>query len=178
MYYFIDWKQIEEGKAANLPDEIDYIMLAEPSYVSDYALFECVIPDEYEEIEAEFAEPVSAYLYDLLNSAKSYPPALALTRKGVRGDAKISRSDFAKKLISSLEFHLENQRISPYFMARKINPVAVWNSKGGFYWIVDYHKSHNASDRLSFVSDDYYICNASIGDFEIEIEEVEKRFLK
>jgi len=51
-------------------------------------------------------------------------------------------------------------------------------TKGGFYWIVDYYQSQNASDNISFVSDDYYICNASIEDFEIEVEEIEKRFLK
>lgn len=75
MYYFVDWRKTEDGKVANLPDEIDYIMLAEPSSVSDYALFECIIPDEYEKSESEFAEPVSNYLYDLLNSTKAFPPA-------------------------------------------------------------------------------------------------------
>ena len=175
MYYFFDWRETEDGRIANLPDEIDYIMLAEPSSVSDYALFECIIPDEYE--ESEFAEPVSDSLYDLLNSAKSYPPALALTRNEVRNNAIISRTDFAEKLVSRLEFHLENQRTSPYFMARKINRSATWNSKGEFCWIVGYKPKNNV-DNLIFVSDDYYICHASVEDFEVEIKDIEKRFLK
>lgn len=177
IYYFVDWKEIEDGKSANLPDEVDYMMLAEPSSVSDYALFECVIPDEYEEFELEFAEPVSDYLHDLLESAKGYPPALALTRKEVRGNDFVSRSNFAEQLISRLEFHFARQRDNPYYTARKINQHFTWNSKGGFYWIVDY-KPQDLLESVAFVSNDYYICYASVEDFEIETTEVEKRFVK
>ena len=173
MYYFIDWRETEEGKTANLPDDVDYIMLAEPFSTSGYALFECVIPDEYEEVD--FAEPVSDYLHDLLESAKAYPPALALTRNEIRGTEVILRSDFAERLIARLEFHLQHQRISPNFMARKINRHTTWNSEGRFCWIVGY-KLQDTFGNIAFVSDDYYICHATIEDFEVEIAEVEKRF--
>jgi len=134
MYYFVDWKETQDGKVANLPEDVDYMMVAEPSSISDYALFDCVVRDEYE--DSETVESVSDYLHDLLESSKDYPPALALIRNEVLSDQAVSKDEFAAQLIERLEFHLQHQRVNPYFMARKINRHIRWNSKGGFYWII------------------------------------------
>lgn len=62
-------------------------------------------------------------------------------------------------------------------MVRKINRAAAWKSKGEFCWITG-SKPQNKLGNITFVSDDYYICHASIEDFEVEAAEVEKRFLE
>lgn len=175
MYYFIRWRNTQDGKVADLPEDVDYAMLAEPSSSSDYALFECIVPDEYEDSEA--VEPVSDYLSDLLESAKDYPPALALAREEVKSERSIFESEFAKQLIERLEFHLKRQKSSPYFMARRINRHTQWRSEGGFNWIVGY-KSQDALRKIAFVSDDYYICHAPVEDFDVEVAEIEERFGK
>lgn len=173
MYYFVNWKETEDGKMADLPEEVDYLMLAEPSAFSDYALFECFIPDEYENLES--VDPVSNYLHDLLESAKDYPPAMALARKDVRENQIVSKEELAAYLISRLEFYFQQQRSSPYFMARKNNRQISWNSNGRFYWIIGYNPK-NTLGSINFVSCDYYVCHASIEDFDVELTEMEKRF--
>ncbi len=110
MYYFINWIHTKEGYEPALPDDVPFLMLAEPGRASEgakFALFECDLPDDFE--ESDSISEVPDELLDLLDSAKDYPPALALVRDEMKCDHSCSETEFSNMLADHLTHHLERQ---------------------------------------------------------------------
>jgi hypothetical protein len=94
VYYFIRWKHTEEGYAPDIPEDVSFLLLAEPGRACDgaeFALFRCRLPDAYE--SPENVHPVSDELVELLQAAEDYPPALALTREDLDRDESRSETE-------------------------------------------------------------------------------------
>jgi hypothetical protein len=171
MYYFVRWKHTVNGYTPELPDDVGFAMLAEPGRASDgpgFALFECHLPDDFRKSAA--VKPVSSDLAELLESAKDYPPALALARDEVADKAR-SEAAFAKKLAERLIYHLERQASSPFFLAKAIVSESFYKEAGGYYWIVGY-----SGGQVQWVSRDYHVYRDSISDFDLDTSELIARF--
>src|SRR6185436_20095737 len=113
MFCFINWQNEGMIKTPAIADGIGYVLLADSSYLADYALFECDLPYNFQNTEQ--IQRVSERLGDLLESAKKFPPVLALVRDEVSGTEPLSRDTFTTILIEKLSWHLENQRKQPFF---------------------------------------------------------------
>jgi hypothetical protein len=171
MYYFVRWKHTENGYTPALPDDVGFMMLAEPGRASDgasFALFECNLPDGYRKSAA--VKPVAPELVELLDSAKDYPPALALARDEVADEVR-SEDTFAKKLAERLIYHLERQVNSPFFLAKAVVTESFYKEAGGYYWIVGHHNG-----QVKWVSRDYHVYRDSISDFDLDSSELTARF--
>jgi len=172
MYYFIHWRYTPEGYEPALPHEVPFSMLAEPDQASrgaKFALFECDLLEGFE--ESDSISEVSSELSELLDSAKDYPPALALARDELKLEPHCSEIEFSNKLVERLNHHLQKQVKSPYFMAKAMSTETGYRHAGGYYWIVGCE-----GERVLWVSRDYYIYRDALWDFELDMSEVEIRF--
>ena len=134
MYYFVDWKRIDEGFVPALPEEMGFLLLAEPSEHETYGIFSVDVPtDEFLPFQIN---AVSEDLADLIKSAEQYPPALALARDKVREVSGLNRTAFGKAFAEILRGHLVSQRTSPFFLAEAKRTETGYKSAGAFYWIV------------------------------------------
>ncbi len=88
MFCFVNWKYEEEAKSPAVPDDVGYTVIAEPSHTSEYALLECDLP--YDFCGTAQIQQVSEQLTDLLESAKQFPPALAIMRDEFNGNEPLS----------------------------------------------------------------------------------------
>jgi hypothetical protein len=172
MYYLIRWKHTKQGYTPDIPEDISFLMLAEPGRACDgaeFALFRCNLPDDYEKPKG--ITEVSDELVDLLHSAEDYPPALALTREDLESDESRSAIKFSKKLAERLTFYLQEQAHSPFFMAKARRTELGYKHAGGYYWIVGYK-----DESVLWVSRDYIVYDAPLDDFEVDASEIKLRF--
>jgi len=114
-------------------------------------------------------------LETLLYSAKDYPPALAMMRLQIRKENVKTKNEiqFAAKEI--LINFLENQRKSPFFLAKSIETDDIERRKGGYHWIVGYSKD-NKQINVRWIAWDYHIYDSPIEHFDIELSELENKF--
>jgi len=172
MYYFIHWRHTEEGYVPDIPEDVSLVVLAEPgraSHGAEFALFKCRLPDEYEGFRS--ANPVPNELAKLLDSAEDYPPALALAREDLEGEESWSEIEFSQKLTERLVFYLDRQIHSSFFLAKARRTEVGYKQAGGYYWIVGY------KDKLVlWVSRDYQVYQDPLDDFELDSNEMERRF--
>jgi hypothetical protein len=148
MYYFINWVHPTDGYRPALLEDIAFAMLAEPSEAfkgAIFALFECELPENF--LVSEKVEPVPDHPAELLDSAKSYPPTLALTRFQVSKQPRHSKQDFTEALVQRLRFHLNGQRAAPFFLATVRVTELGYKEAGGYYWIVGYVGRFDPSTR-------------------------------
>ena len=174
MYYFINWIHTADGYRPALPEDLAFVMLAEPGTASEgatFALFECELPEDFPASEA--VEPVPDRLAELLDSAKAYPPALALTRDQVSKQPTYSKHDFTAALVQQLRFHLDGQRAMPFFLAVARVTELGYKEAGGYYWIVGYQ-----SGTVAWVSRDYFVYHDPVEHFDLDRSELEQRFDK
>ncbi len=172
MYCFIRWKRTEAGYAPDVPEGVGFLVLAEPARASDgpeFGLMECCLPEGCEESKGMYE--VSDDLEELLDSAKAYPPALALMREDLAPDECPSEIEFARRLVERLIFHLQRQIRSPFLMAKAKRTEFGYKQAGGYYWIVGYK-----DESVLWVSRDYQVYRDPLGDFELDVSEVERRF--
>jgi hypothetical protein len=172
MYYFIRWRHTEEGYEPDLPYDVSFSMLAEPGRASDgagFALFECDLPEEFGKTDSICEVPDE--LSELLDSAKDYPPALALTRDELKFDNSCSETKFANMLSDHLTHHLEKQINSQFFLAKAKSSEIGYRYAGGYYWIVGCK-----GEMVQWVSRDYHVYQDSVEEFELNLDEVIKRF--
>jgi hypothetical protein len=172
MYYFIRWKHTEEGYTPDIPEDVSFLLLAEPGRACDgaeFALFRCRLPDDYE--SPENVHLVSDELAELLHSAEDYPPALALARGDLDRDESRSETEFSQKLAERLTFYLHQQIHSPFFLAKARKTELGYKHAGGYYWIVG-----RKGRSVFYVSRDYFVYQAPLGDFELDAKEMKRRF--
>jgi hypothetical protein len=116
MYCLVDWEQTPDGKQPALPEDTGFLLLAEPFPQTDYGLFKVDVTQD--QATSLHIEPVPGYVACLLDSAKCYPPALALARNEVEQMRSPSRTTFVDALAERLQYYLEGQRSSPFFLAQ------------------------------------------------------------
>ena len=171
MYCYVNWREAsDEGKEPDLPEEIGYLVLAEPCPGSDYVLVEVTCADEYQPIM-----PVSNELEDLLDAAKQYAPALAITRESISGKEPIDQKEFERLLIERLRHLLSEQRQHLYFLALALVSEGAYKSAGTYYWIVGY-RPDRVGREINWVSRDFFIYQDSITEFAVEAADLERRF--
>ena len=173
MFCYVDWQNEGETKFPALTDGIGYVLLAEPSYISDFALLECDLP--YDFCDTTQIQRVSEQLADLLESAKRYPPALALIRDEFNGTEPLSREGFTAQLVERLCLHLQNQRKRPFFLAKAIVTELGYKYAGQYYWVVGF-RPHSPDHLIGWVSDDYHVYHDPIEHFDITVADLETRF--
>lgn len=172
MYYFIRWRHTEEGYEPALPDDVSFVMLAEPGRTSEgaeFALFECDLPEEFE--ESGSVNEVPDELSELLDSAKDYPPALALARDALKCNQSCSETEFANKLADQLIKYFQEQVDAPFFMAKARSTEVGYRHAGGYYWIVGCE-----GEMVRWVSRDYHVYRDPVGEFELDLAQVERHF--
>ena len=82
MYCFIRTSKSSNRPKPDLPDNIGFLELAYSNNQVKYGLYECAFEDATGVPES--VEPVDERLKELLESAKDYPPALAIMRDEFR----------------------------------------------------------------------------------------------
>jgi len=172
MYYFINWVHTAEGYRPALPEDLGFLLLAEPGTPSKgatFALFRCDLPDTLPFSEA--IVPVPDHLAGLLNSAKDYPPALALVRDYLYKMHSLSKSEFTETLVQQLHFHLDRQRTAPYILAAARVTETGYKESGSYYWIVGYQRG-----MVAWVSRDYFIYHDPVEHFDLDHSDLEHRF--
>lgn len=91
-YVLANWKDTGSGWGPDLPEELGYLLLAEPESQLEYGLFQ--ISGSYEACASPALHPIPDSLNALLKSAESYPPAIALARDKIRAKLCNSREEF------------------------------------------------------------------------------------
>ena len=122
----------------------------------DYALFyseDATIPPSL--------EPVTRGLCDLVESAKSYPPAIALTRRDISQLTFEAVGDFLVAVHSRLLHYLTAQRSDGFVLASGKARSGREFTLNHFYWIVD------LSDGVAtWVTEDYVLSECPVEEFK------------
>jgi hypothetical protein len=172
-YYFIDWEHTEQGYRPAIPEDLPFLMLAEPGAASEgatFGLFECDFPEGVERPDSVHRVP--SELAELIDSAKDYPPALALVRHDPRLRASLSSPpEFGKVLGELLVNQLHEQIAAPFFLAKARRTEVGYKDAGGYYWIVGYD-----GEKVRWVSRDYHVYTDLAEDFDLDMVVLEKRF--
>ena len=111
-----------------LPENAAY----EPVLCSDHDLWAIFrIFGRYPELPA-----VSTELAKLLHSAKSYPPALALTQEELLRSREPDRDKFCQEAAQLLKQHFESQPYAGYYLATPREDRDSNFLVGQFYWVL------------------------------------------
>jgi hypothetical protein len=172
MYYFTDWEKTERGYRPVLPENMGFLLLAQPQERT-YGLFKVEL-SEKEAMTCQLEE-VSDELEDLLTSAEHYPPALALARDKVRRVEGKTCAEFGEILAATLREYLSIQPESPFFLAEAKQTQAGFRYAGAYYWIVGYFPEDIGREIL-WVSRDFFIYQASLADFACDQAFLKSRF--
>ena len=174
MYYFVDWKQTDNGYVPALPEGTSYCLVAAPAAAHTYGIFDArVDEDEYPDLKQQ---RVSQDLSDLLMAAEQYAPALAVARERVRKIECASREVFVETFAALIRQLLASQRESPYFMAMATRDEGSYKSAGTYYWIVGY-RPDRVCHEVSWVSRDFFVYQNPVADFDCDRALLEERFL-
>ncbi len=175
-YCFIEWEDLQEGKMPKLPEDVPFLLLAGTPEISNWALFECDLPEDYEFNDS--IEPVSEELEILLYSAKNYPPAMALARDDMEIACKsltnISKEVFNEMFKNILKQHLQLQKHSSHFLAESMVDDEDYLIKGAFYWVIGFDPDSN---EIEWVSDDYFIYQNPVADFGLDPLKLRNMFI-
>lgn len=172
MYYFVDWVQTPDGKVAALPEDTGYAELAQHHH-ADFALFECERLEK-EQI-TERIIPVSHELADLLEAAKQYAPALALSRNDLARQKPTTHDTFQQIMVDTLKHHLQRQSVAPYVMAKAAVTETGYKYAGAYYWIVGYNPA-KVNWEVSWVSRDFFVYHDPPSHFDVDKALLKERF--
>ena len=204
-YCIAKWKKIDEnGEEVRVPcfsriEGLDYgyHYLAKPCRDSEFALYginrRCGTPSE-EFYKIEGVTEIDRYTRLLLDSAESFPPALALLEEYFGSNSErlfplnpglamvrenfgmnpltreSAEDDFIREIRNFLEsfFSKLNQLKFPYIQCiidpGKGRSSGTYLVKGRFYWLVSYHPKN---DRIDWVSRDFFVYGDSRDYFAI-----------
>lgn len=167
-YAVVPWVRSERGGRPDLPEDVGFRLLAEPSDDSAFGLFRI---DHVPASRVPSAEPVSEVLDTLLNSAERYPPALGLLWDAIkhRGGDPPSRARFLWRVERLVARYLAEQRSAPYFLARSKIKETGYRREGGWYWLVAYSRGEGV---VSWVAAGDIIYPDSATTFEVEQEQL------
>jgi len=140
------------GGPGSVIDKLDsgFLQLATPEG-SDFAIYE--VGNEYLDDPSGKLLPVPQELCSLLDSARDYPPAMALTKLEAARARPESKDSFCSALAAMLRHYLRNQPTYPFFLAEVVTSNDLDLPEQSFVWIAAIDP--NETDLL-YVSWDYY----------------------
>ncbi len=110
----------------------------------------------------------------ILESARRYPPALALARdeaSGFPAGAKMTRADFAARYAQRVAHHLDRQPEAPYLIAEAVVEEPGYLSRGQRYWVLRYLRGSN---EVRWVSDDFHVYQNAVSDFRLSASQLDR----
>lgn len=111
------------------------------------------------------ARPVPDRLANLIDSARRYPPALALAREEIAevfAEEPPTVEAFARSYATAIEHHLTRQPDAPYLLGKALRDASAGLSAGQWYWLLQ-----AGSGRVVWVSDDFEIYESPAADFDL-----------
>ena len=162
-YCFMNYQPARDGQplVPDCPDGIRHLLLATLPGLQ-WGIF-AVDPGDAWSPE----NPVTDVISGLIESAKRYPPALAIAREemeDVFGENGPSQAEFARAYGVALRAHLARQHETPYVLAPALTDRAGRLAKGEWYWILGISGS---PATVSWVSDDFHIYSSDVNDFDL-----------
>lgn len=165
MYCFARWKRSIRGSVPDLPRGSRYLVLTDSGRDSNWCVLEC-----HADTLPPRTTPLPSGLIALIESAKSFPPALALAstdlrRKGSRDWEPTRISDF---LCRALRHHLRGQPSSGYFLAEARETETGYVSAGEFVWVLHVRYDSRARCRVvTWVANDFNVYESPARDFKL-----------
>lgn len=149
------------------------VALQQFARVGELALFE--YGESLDEPRWQPEAPVSLELEVLLESARQYPPALALAREDVDAAFKEKPaiaslpSEFAEIYSNALRYHLQQQCTAGYVLARAVveEPGYLW--PGHWYWVVG---AKGDPALVQWVSTDLEVYTNMATDFDLTTQQL------
>lgn len=163
MPYCFVARQDVSGAEPDCPGQVGWRLLADLPDV-DWGLYELAA---VEGADLGAAEPVGQALAGLIESAKRYPPALALAREEVvevLAGEQPGRFDFTTAFSAALRAYLERQHEAPFLMVPTLVDGAGGRRRGEWYWVLQITGTPAVA---SWVSDDLTICDAPAAEFDL-----------
>ena len=156
------------GREADLPKEVNNYLLLADSRSSEWNLYQC----DYDNEEILLDNLVSNELKLLIESAKRFPPVLALTRDDISHkfvDINPSLPQFQSAIIKSLKRRLNISSKRRFFLVEATNSEIGYLYESEWYWVIGVSKDKSL---LYWVSDDYFIYTNPISSFNISDEQL------
>lgn len=173
MFVITNWIMKEDRYEPNIPEDVGYLCIAGDSLSSTFGLFECEYLEDEEMTDGMQEVPLE--LSGLLESAKDFPPIIAIARDEMKNNTtkNISRLEFVS-IYSQLLMELF-RRFSPkdFLFERAFKSEIGYIHQGEYYWIVGLQEKDNS---VAWVSRDYNVYHNSIDYFEKSIEIIKKHF--
>ncbi len=165
IYGLIPFTRMEPGRGPDLPPGANFLWLCEPGRDAEFALY------EYEPVDTqplpETIQPVSNELSRLIDSAKSYPPAIAFACRDLERSDCSDRAQFLATYEERLRFHFDRRRDSGCFLAEAIVGTIGYKRAGEKYWIVRY-VPERIGEEIVWLADDYFVYQDSIDHFKVD----------
>lgn len=156
------------GFTPDLPDGVPFVLLASPCDEPRWGIFGCG-----EDVSSSGrVQMVSAEIAAIIESARSYPPALGLARdemEEIPGGAQRDRRAFAELYSQSVARHFSLQGAAPYVLAEAVGDEPGYLSHGQKYWVVRYLRGAN---EVRWVSEDFQIYRNPVSDFRLSAEQL------
>jgi hypothetical protein len=167
MYCFTRWKRSHRGATPDLPSGSSFQVLAEPGRDSEWCL---VSLSAARRTLPKRAEPVHPTLGRLLESGRSFPPAIALACAELRrrGNPSWGPSEMSDFLVRVLRRNLRQQSTSGYVLAEVRRAEIGYSVVGEFVWILGARRERPSGARVViWVSTDFCIYENAATDFRI-----------
>ena len=174
MYCFTNWitsKDDFDGKEPDLPEGVSLINARNPGKGdSEWCLCEISFDDKFDENSIAL-DHVCDELSILLDSAKGYPPALAIAFHNASFEWPVTKSEYSQLLIELLKQQLRNHCNDNFFLAEATIEDTGYLSKGEFVWLVRFYPE---TDEALWVSSDFYLYRNAVSDFKISSDRLRK----
>jgi hypothetical protein len=160
-YYIVDYQKTDKGWAPVLPDDTGFLLLASPGNSPPWGFFEC----DREIPMGPGVHLIPDTVITMINSAKRYPPALALARQAVFDEfegIETSPESFATWYGESLRGFMREQRLERYSLLEAAHDGPGYLKRGAFYWVLG---QACWDDYVDWVSSDYCIYQNHKSDF-------------
>ena len=170
-YVLAKWVQTPDGWRPALPEGAGFKYLGEAGRKPTFALFSI-----REEVEpSSLVSEVPESLVTLLDSAHSYPPALALAINHMMRHESMSVHEFAVKMERVVREQLLRQRDHPCCLIASLIEEIGYRSIGEFVWIVGYDAQRVAAE-VHWVASDFQSYHDDVQTFDVEPSWLVDRF--
>jgi len=158
-------------RCPDFPAGVGFLVLADPGRNAAWALYEYTLPHDLESWKP--TESPGQRLEALIDSAKGYPPALALARDEMTStfrERQPSRNEFEEAYAESLASNLGSQPNSGFILACAIRDEPGYLDAGSWYWLLRLA----GADSVRWVSTDFHVYTNALSDFDLTGGRLEK----
>ena len=166
MYHFVDLIDSNDVEGAKEPDIPGCVISFRAKYPSSLESTWCFCDSVFDADDVRLLdlEKVSDELTILLDSAKSYAPAYALSFSTVNSIWPQTKKEYEHNLINALRDQLQKQSENGFFLCEAKFQEAGFLSKGEFVWVVKYIPEIK---EILWVSSDYEIYQDPMSKFNL-----------